>query len=106
MQMLYFEPNEIKLPLLLAIAMVLLLPLLIILSILATILCFVVMIPVGFVMGLGTAIIKFIHLCCLVILILPIAGAVGAIVFPFYFTFWHILPNFIHHFRRYKITVQ
>ena len=103
--MIYFTANEVKLPLLLAVVMVLLLPILFIFSALANIACFIIMIPVGFVMGLGLTFMKFIHLFCLVIIILPIGGAVGALAFPFYFTFGHVFPYLVHHFRRYKITV-
>lgn len=103
--MVYFNANEVKLPILIAILMVLLLPLLLVFSTIALISCFIIMIPVGFLMGLGLTFMKFLHLFCLVIVILPIGGAVGALAFPFYFTFGHVFPYFIHHFRRYKITV-
>ncbi len=103
--MIYFTADQIKMPLLLAVIMVLLLPILIVLAMIAIIGCFFVMIPVGFVMGLGLTIMKFIHLFCLVIIILPIGGVVGAVAFPFYFTFGHVFPYFVHHFRRYKLTI-
>ena len=103
--MVYFNTDSIRFPLQIAVLMVLLLPILIILSAVIILGCFILMIPVGFVMGLGLTILKFIHLFCLVILILPIGGAIGALAFPFYFTFGHLFPYFIHHFRRYKITV-
>lgn len=103
--MIYFTADEVKLPLLLAVLMVLLLPILFVFSAIAILACFILMIPVGFVMGLGLAFMKFIHLFCLVIIILPIGGAVGALAIPFYFTFGHVFPYLVHHFRRYKITV-
>ena len=103
--MIYFTSDQVKMPLLLAVIMVLLLPILIVLAAIAIIGCFFIMIPVGFVMGLGLTIMKFIHLFCLVIIILPIGGVVGAVAFPFYFTFGHVFPYFVHHFRRYKITI-
>mgnify|MGYP006948858114 CR=1 FL=1 len=103
--MIYFTADQVKMPLLLAFIMVLLLPILIVLATIAIIGCFFIMIPVGFVIGLGLTIMKFIHLFCLVIIILPIGGVLGAVAFPFYFTFGHVFPYFVHHFRRYKATI-
>ena len=103
--MIYFTADQVKMPLLLAFIMVLLLAILIVLPTIAIIGCFFIMIPVGFVMGLGLTIMKFIHLFCLVIIILPIGGVLGAVAFPFYFTFGHVFPYFVHHFRRYKVTI-
>lgn len=104
--MVYFDVDEVKCKLLIAIVMMILMPVLMVLSAIVIAACFVVMIPVGFVMGLGLTIVKFIHLLCFVFILLPIGGAVGALAFPFYFTFGHIFPYFVHQFRRYKITLQ
>lgn len=104
--MIYFDVDEVKCKFFIAILMVMLLPILVVLAAVGIAACFIVMVPVGFGMGLGLTVVKFIHLLCLVFILLPIGGAVGALAFPFYFTFGHILPYFVHHFRRYKITLQ
>ncbi len=104
--MFYFNMDDIKLPLIIATLMIMLIPLLAVISMLGIVICFLVMIPVGFVMGLGLTIIKYYHLFCFVVIILPLGGVAGGVIFPFYFTFGQVLPNWIHHFRRYKITLQ
>lgn len=104
--MVYFDAEEVRCKWMVVIAMVVLMPVLVALALCGVVACFIVMIPVGFGMGLGLTVVKFMHLLCLVFILLPIGGAVGALVFPFYFTFGHILPYFVHHFRRYKITLQ
>ncbi len=81
-------------------------PFLAVAVVLAIILAFVVMIPVGALMGIGYALIKFYWLLCIVFLLLPIGAVVGAVILPLVFTAQKSIPELIHHLRRYKITLN
>jgi hypothetical protein len=104
--MFYFNVEEVKHPLLIAALMIAFTPLLALLVILAMILVFVVMIPVGALMGIGYTLIKFYCLLCIVLVLLPVGAVVGAVILPLIFTAQKSIPECIHHFRRYKITLN
>jgi len=90
--MYYFSMDEIKHPLVLVSIMIALFPFIVIAVILALIICFVIMIPVGVIMGIGYCLMKYYYLLCLVILLLPIGALIGAISIPFIFMIQKAIP--------------
>ena len=104
--MFYFNVDEVRYPLLIAALMIAFFPFLAIAVTLAMIVAFVVMIPVGALMGIGYTLVKFYCLLCIVIILLPIGAVVGSVMLPFMFTIQKGIPECIHHFRRYKVTLN
>ena len=90
--MFYFSMDDIKYPFLLAALMIALFPFLAITFVLIIVVAFVIMIPVGAIMGVGYSLLKFYYLLCIVILLLPVGALVGALVLPFLFTFQKAIP--------------
>jgi len=104
--MFYFNIDGVKHPMWVIALMVTIFPFLMIGGILAVVGTFAIMVPVGAIMGIGYALLKYFYLLCLVIILLPFAAVIGAVMLPFMFTFEKSIPESIHHFRRYKITLE
>lgn len=104
--MYYFNVDEVKHPILVVALMVAFFPFPALLAVMVIMISLVMMIPVGVLMGIGYTLIKFYWLCCIVLLLLPIGALIGAIILPFLFIVQKAIPECIHHFRRYKITLN
>lgn len=105
-QMYYFDMEEVRHPMVMVVMMVVFFPFLVGFVVLAMVASFGFMVPVGALMGIGYTLIKFYWLCCIVIPLLPIGALVGAVMLPVLFILQKAIPETIHHFRRYRITLN
>ncbi len=83
--MFYFNIDAIKHPYLVTIGMITAFPFFIMLMIIGLILMFIIMIPVGAIMGVGYGILKYYYLLCLLIPLLPLAAIIGVLTLPLMF---------------------
>lgn len=103
--MFYFDVTSVKFPFIVLLVMLTLLPIVIILGSVALLITFVFMIPAGFIGGVFYTLTQCIKLLCFVIILLPFGGIMGAIALPFIYSYSVSVPYFVHHLRRYKITL-
>lgn len=104
--MFYFNVETVRFPWVAFVLMVLVFPIGVILALTIVFILFLVMIPAGFIAGVGYTLTSCYKLLCLVVLIMPFGGIAGAVILPFFFTSTKSIPSFIHHLRRYKVTME